>query len=114
VTESSRFRMTVPASVEGRERLRLFCALRLPGDVVEKLSHWQAEAFGEMRGVRALGREQLHVTLAFLGHRPAGELDAIGTELRAAARAAEPAGRTIPRYPATPSGSTPLRAATGG
>jgi len=90
--------MTVPASVEGRERLRLFCALRLPGDVVEKLSHWQAEAFGEMRGVRALGREQLHVTLAFLGHRPAGELDAIGTELRAAARAAEPAVLTVTGY----------------
>jgi 2'-5' RNA ligase len=90
--------MTVPASVEGRERLRLFCALRLPDDAVEKLSRWQAEAFRGTRGVRVLGREQLHVTLAFLGHRPAGELDAVATELRAAARAAEPAALTVTGY----------------
>ena len=90
--------MSVPASVEGRERLRLFCALRLPGETVEKLSDWQAETFAGADGVRVLGREQLHVTLAFLGHRPAGELDGIVTELRAAARAAEPAALTVTGY----------------
>jgi RNA 2',3'-cyclic 3'-phosphodiesterase len=90
--------MNVPASVEGRERLRLFCALRLPDDAVERLSRWQAETFARADGVRVLGREQLHVTLAFLGHRPAGELDGIVTELRAAARAAEPAALTVTGY----------------
>ena len=90
--------MNVPASVGGRERVRLFCALRLPGETVEKLSRWQAEAFGETGGVRVLGREQLHVTLAFLGSRPAGELDAIATELRAAALAGEPATLTVKGY----------------
>jgi 2'-5' RNA ligase len=45
-----------------------------------------------------LGREQLHVTLAFLGSRPAGELEAIATELRAAALAAEPATLTVKGY----------------
>jgi RNA 2',3'-cyclic 3'-phosphodiesterase len=88
----------VPASVGGRERLRLFCGLRLPDETVEELSRWQAEAFGEAGGVRVLGREQLHVTLAFLGSRPAGELEAIATELRAAALAAEPATLTVKGY----------------
>lgn len=90
--------MNVPASVGGRERLRLFCGLRLPDETVEELSRWQAEAFGEAGGVRVLGREQLHVTLAFLGSRPAGELEAIATELRAAALAAEPATLTVKGY----------------
>ena len=90
--------MNVPASVGGRERLRLFCALRLPDESVEELSRWQAEAFGEAGGVRVLGCEQLHVTLGFLGSRPAGELDAIATELRAAAVAAEPATLTVKCY----------------
>jgi RNA 2',3'-cyclic 3'-phosphodiesterase len=90
--------VNAPASVGGRERVRLFCALRLPDETVEELSRWQAEAFGEAGGVRVLGREQLHVTLAFLGSRPAGELDAIATELRAAALAAEPATLTVNGY----------------
>jgi 2'-5' RNA ligase len=90
--------MNVPASVAGRERLRLFCALRLPGDALDQLSRWQADAFGSAAGVRVLAREQLHVTLAFLGHRPAGELEAIEAELRAAARAAEPATLTVTGY----------------
>ena len=90
--------MNVPASVGGRERLRLFCALGLPADTVEGLSRWQAEAFSEAGGVRVLGREQLHVTLAFLGSRPAGELDAIAAELRAAAHAAETATLTVKGY----------------
>jgi RNA 2',3'-cyclic 3'-phosphodiesterase len=90
--------VNAPASVGGRERVRLFCALRLPDETVEELSRWQAEAFGEAGGVRVLGREQLHVTLAFLGSRPAGELDAIETELRAAALAAEPATLAVKGY----------------
>ena len=90
--------MNVPASVGGRERLRLFCALLLPADIVEELSRWQAEAFGEAAGVRVVGRAQLHITLAFLGHRPAGELEAVGAELRAAALAAEPAILMVKGY----------------
>jgi RNA 2',3'-cyclic 3'-phosphodiesterase len=86
------------ASVGGRERLRLFCALRLPADTVEELWRWQAEAFGGAGDVRVLGREQLHVTLAFLGSRPTGELDAIAAELRAAALAAGPATLTVRGY----------------
>jgi len=90
--------VNVPASVGGRERLRLFCALRLPAETVEELSRWQGEAFGGAGDVRVLGPERLHVTLAFLGSRPAGELDAITAELRAAAVAAKPAIFTVKGY----------------
>ena len=80
--------MNEAGSVGGRERLRLFCALRLPADAIEELSRWQAGVFAGVAGVRVLAPEQLHVTLAFLGSRPAGELEAIAAELREAARAA--------------------------
>jgi 2'-5' RNA ligase len=78
--------MTSAGSVGGDERLRLFLALRLPDDVVDALEAWQRE---HLRTVRAVPRGHLHLTLAFLGHRPAGELDAIVGELRAAAADAE-------------------------
>ena len=79
--------MTSPTSVGGDARLRLFLGLRLPGDVLDGIELWQRE---HLRGVRAVVRDNLHITLAFLGHRPAGELDAIVGELRAAAAAAGP------------------------
>jgi 2'-5' RNA ligase len=74
--------MTSPASVSGDERLRLFLALRVPEDVLDELERWQNE---QLRGVRVVPREHLHVTLAFLGHRPAGELEGIVGALRHAA-----------------------------
>jgi RNA 2',3'-cyclic 3'-phosphodiesterase len=106
--------MRVPASVEGRERLRLFCALRLPDDAVEELSRWQALTFAGVGGVRVVGRDQLHVTLAFLGHRPSEELDAIAAELRAAAASAEPAALTATGYRETRSVGMLLCADEGG
>jgi 2'-5' RNA ligase len=90
--------VSAAATVGGRERLRLFCALQLPTGAVEQLSRWQAEAFRTAPGVRLVGRGQLHVTLAFLGHRPVHELEAIVAELRAAAGAAEPATLAVARY----------------
>jgi len=74
--------MTSPASVSGDERLRLFLALRVPDDVLDEVERWQHE---HLRDVRAVPREHLHVTLAFLGHRPAGELEPIVAALREAA-----------------------------
>ena len=76
--------MTSPRSVGGDARLRLFLALRLPDGVLDSIEVWQHE---HLHGVRAVLRENLHITLAFLGHRPAGELEAIVGELRAAAAA---------------------------
>ena len=79
--------MTSAASVSGDERLRLFLALRLPDDVLDAVEQWQRE---HLRNVRSVPREHLHVTLAFLGHRPASELEPIVGALRdAAARAGE-------------------------
>ena len=80
--------MSSAATVGGRERLRLFCALRLPEPTIVALATWQQEVFAGSRRVRLLGREQLHVTLAFLGSRSREDLDPIADELRAAARAA--------------------------
>ena len=77
--------MSSAASVGGDERLRLFLALRLPDDVLDEVERWQRE---HLRDVRAVRREHLHVTLAFLGHRPAGELEAIVGALREAAAGA--------------------------
>jgi len=79
--------MTPTGSVGGRERLRLFCGLRLPDDVADVLARWQSRSFSEGRIVP---REHLHVTLAFLGHRPREEVEPIAAELRAAAAHAAP------------------------
>jgi 2'-5' RNA ligase len=77
--------VTSAASVGGGDRVRLFCALRLPEPVVEAVVGWQER---ELSGGRLARREQLHVTLAFLGGRPRDELDAIAGALRSAAGAA--------------------------
>ncbi len=72
--------MTSPASVEVDERLRLFLALRLPDDVVSALVRWQERELDPalQEGARRLvPAGNLHVTLAFLGSQPAGELPAI-------------------------------------
>jgi RNA 2',3'-cyclic 3'-phosphodiesterase len=79
--------MNPRGSVERDERLRLFLALQLPERVLDAVVEWQDERLG---GVRAVPREHLHITLAFLGHRPAGELDGILDALRGAACAAAP------------------------
>jgi RNA 2',3'-cyclic 3'-phosphodiesterase len=83
--------------VTADERLRLFLGLRLPGDVLDAIVGWQAEHV--RGGVRVVPREHLHVTLAFLGHRPAGELGGVLATLRGAAAAAAPGMRLAPaRY----------------
>jgi RNA 2',3'-cyclic 3'-phosphodiesterase len=89
--------MTSPDSVGGDERLRLFLALRLPEPVLDVLEAWQAAQLGD--AVRVVPRGNLHITLAFLGSRPAGELEAVVHELRAAAADARPDLRLAPsRY----------------
>jgi len=85
--------MTSPASVGGDERLRLFLGLRLPDDALDLVEAWQRDHLARMRVVP---REHLHVTLAFLGHRPAGELPGIVGALRAAAGAVEGELRLTP------------------
>jgi 2'-5' RNA ligase len=86
--------MTEPARVEGGDRLRLFLALCLPEATVAQLVGWQE---AELRG-RIVAPGNLHVTLAFLGTRPAGELRAIADELAGAARVAGLPVLSVRRY----------------
>jgi RNA 2',3'-cyclic 3'-phosphodiesterase len=96
--------MTGPASVGADERLRLFLALRLPEPVLDAVETWQREHLEGVRtgirpGIRVAPRGHLHITVAFLGHRPAGELPAVLGELRAAASCAPADLRLAPaRY----------------
>jgi RNA 2',3'-cyclic 3'-phosphodiesterase len=87
--------VTLPASVEGRERARLFCALRLPDGALDALSGWQTE---HIRDGRVVIRDHLHLTLAFLGHRPVEELESILGAMREAAGAAGPIRLLPERY----------------
>jgi 2'-5' RNA ligase len=96
--------------VTGDERLRLFLAFELPGDVVRALVEWQART---LRG-RVVPPGNLHVTLAFLGSRPAAELPAILAVLEEAARAAPQPTFELVRWRETRSvGMLELRDRTG-
>jgi RNA 2',3'-cyclic 3'-phosphodiesterase len=90
--------MTPGGSVAGDERLRLFLALRLPNIVLGEIERWQRD---ELPNVRVVPREHLHVTLAFLGQRPGGELEAIVGALREAATGAGEIRLTPARYSET-------------
>jgi 2'-5' RNA ligase len=87
--------VTSAASVGGDERLRLFLALRLPDGILDVVERWQRE---RLVGVRVVPREHLHVTLAFLGHRPTAELESIVGVLRDAAAGAGEIRLTPVRY----------------
>ena len=80
------------ASVEGRERPRLFCALRLPEPVVDVLERWAHAELAE----RIVPRTNLHLTAAFLGQRPIDELPGILDATRTAAAAVEAPIRLAP------------------
>jgi 2'-5' RNA ligase len=63
------------------ERLRLFCAFTLPAAVRAELAAWLCEL---PRGTaRLVAEESLHVTLAFLGPRPVGDVLSIAGAIRA-------------------------------
>lgn len=80
--------MTSRASVEAGDRLRLFLGLRLPEAWLDAIAAWQSRVFAG-RDVRVVPREHLHVTLVFLGSRPAAELPGIVERLEREARPVE-------------------------
>ena len=77
--------MTLPGSLVPDERIRLFCALRIGDDVLERLAVWQRSVFAGVDDVRIVPRENVHVTLAFLGHTRARRLGDVASCLRRAA-----------------------------
>jgi RNA 2',3'-cyclic 3'-phosphodiesterase len=84
--------------VESGGSLRLFCGLRLPDAVLDRLVQWGEREVRERGDVRRVVRDNLHVTLAFLGRRPAAEVPAITGALREAAALASPARFAVSRY----------------
>jgi RNA 2',3'-cyclic 3'-phosphodiesterase len=59
-------------------RARLFVALDLPDEMREGIMAWGCEALADP-ALRPVKPESLHITLAFLGHRPEKEIEQIAT-----------------------------------
>lgn len=62
-------------------RVRLFVALDLPDELRERIVGWGRETLVDP-ALRPVAPESLHVTLAFLGHRPEKEIEAIAAVVR--------------------------------
>ena len=90
--------MTSSGTVGGDERLRLFLGFRLPDSIVPRVARWQREELGAPERSRLVPGENLHVTIAFLGSRPASELAAIAGALHAGAEGAARPVLTPVRY----------------
>ena len=75
--------MSSSGTVGADERLRLFLGFRLPDATADAVAAWQRDQLAG-DSVRIVPVGNLHVTIAFLGSRPAGETEAIAGALRAA------------------------------
>jgi RNA 2',3'-cyclic 3'-phosphodiesterase len=62
-------------------------ALDLPADAREALVAWRGHALGRIEALRLVSPEALHVTLAFLGYLPEGDIPRITAALPSAASA---------------------------
>jgi 2'-5' RNA ligase len=71
-------------TVSSPPNFRLFVALDLPSEVRGHLLAWGARALTDIPGVRLQRPEAMHVTLCFLGGRPAAEAEAIADAVRRA------------------------------
>jgi len=54
---------------------RLFLAVEVAEDDRQALHTWAQDVVGEDRGMRVVDPAQMHLTLAFLGHRALDEID---------------------------------------
>jgi 2'-5' RNA ligase len=73
--------MSSSGTVGADERLRLFLGFQLPDGAARAVAAWQATQLVAER-LRIVPVDNLHVTIAFLGSRPAGEVDALSEALR--------------------------------
>ena len=94
--------MTPAANVGGSERLRLFCALRLPAPTVDRLAAWQGQELTGIDGVRPTPTEHLHITVAFLGSRPAADVEGVAAAVRQSAKEAGRPMLRVASYRETP------------
>ena len=85
------------ASVSGDGTLRLFYGLPLPPAIADELRRWQASEL-DVDGIRPVAAAHLHVTLAFLGARPSGELPGLRHALAEAAAGVERPVLSVRRY----------------
>ena len=90
--------MSEGPNVEESERLRLFVALLLPEQAVASLAAWQAQELAGRSGLRVVPETNLHVTVAFLGNRPAEKVEPIAQVLRESARQPGPVVLEPVRY----------------
>jgi 2'-5' RNA ligase len=67
-----------------KPRLRMFVALDLPDPVRGAVAGWGARALAD-RALRTVAPESLHITLAFLGLRPEGDVEPLAAALAEAA-----------------------------
>ena len=93
-----------PRPDERPPRARLFVALDLPEEARAALVDWQARALDGREDLRAVAPEALHVTLAFLGHRPLSEIEPIAAAVGRAVR-----DRAAPRMQALRTLGVPRR-----
>jgi 2'-5' RNA ligase len=62
-------------------RVRLFVALDLPDRVRAGIAEWGAKNLGDP-ALRPVREQSLHITLAFLGHRPEAQVEPIASVVR--------------------------------
>lgn len=77
-------------SPETQRSARLFVALEVPEGVRRAVAGWARETVGDDDALRLVAPESMHLTLAFLGHRPQEEIEPVGeavTETAATASA---------------------------
>ena len=71
---------------EGGSRLRMFVALDLSGAVREGIAAWGDGALADP-ALRRVDAEALHITLAFLGSRPAADAEGVAAAMKASVAA---------------------------
>jgi 2'-5' RNA ligase len=70
----------------------------LPEDPRDRLVDWQRRELGQVEGIRIVPPDNLHVTIAFLGARPAADVEPILALMRDAAAPAQKPLFTPIRY----------------
>jgi 2'-5' RNA ligase len=64
------------------EQLRTFIAIEFPADIKQELSHLQQELASPDLNAKWVSRENIHLTLKFLGSVPSNKIGEIGRALR--------------------------------